>query len=175
MSVRRYISLVLSPLSHAYIDAVILAVLWPFRAESIHLRTSAVPSRDPHPTALIDQVATSFADYLRLYKASWLKLQHTSPQLSSTKTEHSTPHGSFHSTTSNGRTRFPHGYFNCGHTLTTRTSGSNLCSTASRTIQNGFSTERMLRRLLPTYGANNSHYILRSCLYRLSVSVVRTR
>jgi hypothetical protein len=33
--------------------------------------------------AYLDQVATSFADYLRLYKASWLKLQHTSPELSS--------------------------------------------------------------------------------------------
>jgi tetratricopeptide (TPR) repeat protein len=33
--------------------------------------------------AYLDQVATSFADYLRLYKASWLKLQHTSPKLSS--------------------------------------------------------------------------------------------
>lgn len=30
--------------------------------------------------AYLDQVATSFADYLRLYKASWLKLQQTSPE-----------------------------------------------------------------------------------------------
>jgi hypothetical protein len=29
--------------------------------------------------AYLDQVSTSFADYLRLYKASWLKLQQTSP------------------------------------------------------------------------------------------------
>jgi tetratricopeptide (TPR) repeat protein len=33
--------------------------------------------------AYLDQVATSFADYLRLYKACWLKLQHTSPELNS--------------------------------------------------------------------------------------------
>ncbi|PMD56971.1 uncharacterized protein K444DRAFT_565764 [Hyaloscypha bicolor E] len=33
--------------------------------------------------AYIDQVAISFSDYLRLYKASWLKLQKTSPELSS--------------------------------------------------------------------------------------------
>jgi len=31
--------------------------------------------------AYLDQVATSFSDYLRLYKASWLKLQTTSPKL----------------------------------------------------------------------------------------------
>jgi hypothetical protein len=35
--------------------------------------------------AYLDQVAISFADYLRLYKASWLKLQRTSPELSSYK------------------------------------------------------------------------------------------
>ncbi|KAF2682085.1 hypothetical protein K458DRAFT_391120 [Lentithecium fluviatile CBS 122367] len=29
--------------------------------------------------AYLDQVSTSFADYLRLYRASWLKLQQTSP------------------------------------------------------------------------------------------------
>ncbi|KAF2469609.1 tetratricopeptide repeat domain-containing protein, partial [Lindgomyces ingoldianus] len=33
--------------------------------------------------AYLDQVSTSFADYLRLYKASWRKLQKTSPQISS--------------------------------------------------------------------------------------------
>jgi hypothetical protein len=33
--------------------------------------------------AYLDQVAISFADYLRLYKTSWLKLQQTSPELSS--------------------------------------------------------------------------------------------
>ncbi|KAF2804401.1 tetratricopeptide repeat domain-containing protein [Mytilinidion resinicola] len=33
--------------------------------------------------AYLDQVPTSFMDYLRLYKASWLKLQQTSPELSS--------------------------------------------------------------------------------------------
>lgn len=33
--------------------------------------------------AYLDQVATSFQDYLRLYKASWLKLQQTTPELSS--------------------------------------------------------------------------------------------
>ncbi|KAL9103273.1 MAG: hypothetical protein Q9163_001675 [Psora crenata] len=33
--------------------------------------------------AYLDQVATSFADYFRLYKTSWLKLQQTSPELSS--------------------------------------------------------------------------------------------
>ncbi|PSN60505.1 hypothetical protein BS50DRAFT_593611 [Corynespora cassiicola Philippines] len=33
--------------------------------------------------AYLDQVATSFQGYLRLYKASWLKLQQTTPQLSS--------------------------------------------------------------------------------------------
>jgi hypothetical protein len=32
--------------------------------------------------AYLDQVSTSFADYLRLYKASWLKLQQTTPELS---------------------------------------------------------------------------------------------
>jgi hypothetical protein len=35
---------------NAYIDAFILAVLWPVRTESIHLRTSAVLPRDPRPT-----------------------------------------------------------------------------------------------------------------------------
>jgi len=29
--------------------------------------------------AYLDQVATSFTDYFRLYKTSWLKLQQTSP------------------------------------------------------------------------------------------------
>ena len=33
--------------------------------------------------AYLEQVSTSFADYLRLYKKSWLKLQQTSPQISS--------------------------------------------------------------------------------------------
>ena len=33
--------------------------------------------------AYLNQVTTSFADYLRLYKASWLKLQQTSPKVSS--------------------------------------------------------------------------------------------
>ncbi|KAI4260720.1 MAG: hypothetical protein LQ352_000112 [Teloschistes flavicans] len=33
--------------------------------------------------AYLDQVAISFADYLRLYKTSWRKLQQTSPELSS--------------------------------------------------------------------------------------------
>src|SRR5262245_39853495 len=33
--------------------------------------------------AYLEHVTTSFSDYLRLYKASWLKLQTTSPQLSS--------------------------------------------------------------------------------------------
>ena len=35
--------------------------------------------------AYLDSVVTSFVDYLRLYKASWLKLQHTSPRLMSYK------------------------------------------------------------------------------------------
>jgi|SRR5271155_2129349 len=35
---------------NVYIDASILAVLWPVRTESIHLRPSAVLSRDPRPT-----------------------------------------------------------------------------------------------------------------------------
>ena len=33
--------------------------------------------------AYLEHVTTSFSDYLRLYKASWLKLQMTSPLLSS--------------------------------------------------------------------------------------------
>src|SRR2546423_13172447 len=33
--------------------------------------------------AYLDQVAISFSDYLRLYKASWAKLLKTSPELSS--------------------------------------------------------------------------------------------
>jgi tetratricopeptide (TPR) repeat protein len=33
--------------------------------------------------AYLDQVSTSFSDYLRLYSASWLKLQQTSPEVSS--------------------------------------------------------------------------------------------
>ena len=33
--------------------------------------------------AYLDQVSTSFADYIRLYKKSWLKLQQTSPQINS--------------------------------------------------------------------------------------------
>ena len=33
--------------------------------------------------AYLDQMAISFSDYLRLYKASWTKLQKTSPELSS--------------------------------------------------------------------------------------------
>ena len=33
--------------------------------------------------AYLDQAAISFSDYLRLYKASWTKLQKTSPELSS--------------------------------------------------------------------------------------------
>jgi hypothetical protein len=33
--------------------------------------------------AYLEHVTTSFSDYLRLYRASWLKLQRTSPQLSS--------------------------------------------------------------------------------------------
>ena len=33
--------------------------------------------------AYLDQTATSFSDYLRLYKASWAKLLRTSPELSS--------------------------------------------------------------------------------------------
>src|ERR1700761_1923928 len=33
--------------------------------------------------AYLDQVSTSFSDYLRLYRASWLKLQQTRPEVSS--------------------------------------------------------------------------------------------
>ena len=33
--------------------------------------------------AYLEHVTTSFSDYLRLYKASWLKLQMTSPLLNS--------------------------------------------------------------------------------------------
>jgi hypothetical protein len=33
--------------------------------------------------AYLDQVAISFLDYLGLYKESWVKLQKTSPELSS--------------------------------------------------------------------------------------------
>ena len=33
--------------------------------------------------AYLNQVTTSFADYLRLYETSWLKLQQTSPGLNS--------------------------------------------------------------------------------------------
>jgi hypothetical protein len=33
--------------------------------------------------AYLNQLATGFADYLRPYRASWLKLQQTSPQVSS--------------------------------------------------------------------------------------------
>ena len=33
--------------------------------------------------AYLEHVATSFSDYLRLYKSSWLKLQATSPQITS--------------------------------------------------------------------------------------------
>src|SRR6266480_5144452 len=32
--------------------------------------------------AYLDQVATSFADYLHLYRASWLRLLQTSPKVS---------------------------------------------------------------------------------------------
>ena len=32
--------------------------------------------------AYLDQVATSFADYLRLYRESWLRLLQTSPEVS---------------------------------------------------------------------------------------------
>jgi hypothetical protein len=32
--------------------------------------------------AYLDQVATTFSDYLRLHRESWLKLQQTSPELS---------------------------------------------------------------------------------------------
>jgi hypothetical protein len=35
------------------------------------------------PALATDQVAISFADYLRLYEESWLKLQQTSPELDS--------------------------------------------------------------------------------------------
>ena len=31
--------------------------------------------------AYLDQVSTSFSDYLRLYNSSWLKLQQTSPEV----------------------------------------------------------------------------------------------
>ena len=33
--------------------------------------------------AYLDQTALSFSDYLRLYKASWVKLLKTSPELNS--------------------------------------------------------------------------------------------
>ena len=33
-------------------------------------------------SAYLDQVATSFADYLCLYRASWRRLQQTSPEVS---------------------------------------------------------------------------------------------
>jgi hypothetical protein len=54
------------------------------------------------------------------------------------KIERFTPHGSFRSTTSNGRTGFRPGFFSCGHTLTTRMSGSNFYRTAAQTARNGF-------------------------------------
>jgi tetratricopeptide (TPR) repeat protein len=52
-------------------------------------RLALVTELDGLPLALsaagayLEHVTTSFADYLRLYKASWLKLQMTSPRLSS--------------------------------------------------------------------------------------------
>jgi hypothetical protein len=48
--IRMISRLIPSPLINAYIDAFVPAVLWPGRAESIHLRTSAVLSRDPRLT-----------------------------------------------------------------------------------------------------------------------------
>jgi hypothetical protein len=45
---------------NAYIDALILAVLWPVRTESIHLRPSAVLSRDPRPTLERSEEAGKF-------------------------------------------------------------------------------------------------------------------
>jgi hypothetical protein len=46
---------------NAYIDAFILAVLWPARTESIHLRTSAVLPRDPRPTTSFTKTSAGYA------------------------------------------------------------------------------------------------------------------
>ena len=48
---------------NAYIAAFILAVLWPVRTESIHLRTSAVLLRDPRLTPVAIYIVYS-RDYL---------------------------------------------------------------------------------------------------------------
>jgi hypothetical protein len=64
--------------------------------------------------AYLDQVATSFAEYLRLYETSWLRLQQTSPELESYEDRLFIRRGSFHLTRLNGRTIFQPSFFNYG-------------------------------------------------------------
>ena len=60
------------------------ADLYPDRdAVAIARKLDGLPLALATAGAYLDQVSTSFSDYLRLYSASWLKLQRTSPEVTS--------------------------------------------------------------------------------------------
>ena len=52
-------------------------------AKALVMKLDGLPLALSTAGAYLEHVTTSFAEYLRLYKASWLKLQTTSPRLSS--------------------------------------------------------------------------------------------
>ena len=79
--------------------------------------------------AYLDQTALSFSDYLRLYKTSWANLLKTSPELSSYEDR---------LTTSNNGMNFQPSFFDFGHTLLIRISGSSFFGMAIQRTQSGY-------------------------------------
>jgi hypothetical protein len=73
----------------------------------------------------LEYVTTSFSDYLRLYKASWLKLQKTSPLLDSyeDRTLYTVQHGKLLSIGSNSKMEHQQNYLSYGHILIDRICG----------------------------------------------------
>jgi len=87
--------------------------------------------------AYLDQVSTSFADYVRLCRKSWLKLQQTSPELNSYQDRalYSTWQLSFDHIK---RRNELSAKLQLWTYLDTRISGSNFCDMTTQTVQNGF-------------------------------------
>ncbi|ORY15005.1 hypothetical protein BCR34DRAFT_559345 [Clohesyomyces aquaticus] len=52
-------------------------------AKALVIKLDGLPLAISTAGAYMEHVTTSFAEYLRLYETSWLKLQRTSPRLSS--------------------------------------------------------------------------------------------
>ena len=70
------------PLGYVYVDSYGTDIIDPAAVELVK-ELDGLPLALSTAGAYLMHVTTSFSDYLRLYKASWLKLQTTSPRLTS--------------------------------------------------------------------------------------------